>query len=112
MILRTDSKACNNVVKAISYLVNHAAATPGQGVLRNQMTRLLIEENRWRAKRFGTLGDSDAFVQAKTIIHNGSSADRQLRRYADARSAGLSRQRELIAVVDELMAVTHSGRVL
>ncbi|RJG14002.1 hypothetical protein D3879_12545 [Pseudomonas cavernicola] len=124
-------------------MVHHAVVTPDEGVKHNEMTRLLIEENRWRAKRFGTkasfldqasrrnvpieewldmayatigesaeaLGDSHAFVQAKTILHDGSSADRQLRRYTDARNAGLSRQRSLIAVVDELMAVTRNGRI-
>lgn len=125
-------------------MVNHAVVTPGQGLMHNGMSRLLIEENRWRAKRFGTqaafldqasrrnvpieewldmlqaqigesaeaLGDSAAFVQAKTILHTGSSADRQLRCYTAARTAGLSRQRALIAVVDELLAVTRSGKIL
>lgn len=35
-------------------MVRQAVLAPGQGVMRNDMTRLLIEENRWRAKRFGT----------------------------------------------------------
>lgn len=35
-------------------MVRQASVEPGLGVARNEMTRLLIEENRWRAKRFGT----------------------------------------------------------
>jgi glutamate---cysteine ligase / carboxylate-amine ligase len=35
-------------------MVRQASAQPDSGATRNEMTRLLIEENRWRSKRFGT----------------------------------------------------------
>lgn len=35
-------------------MVAHACTEGVRGAARNDMTRLLIEENRWRAKRFGT----------------------------------------------------------
>jgi glutamate---cysteine ligase / carboxylate-amine ligase len=35
-------------------MVSQVCIEPGLSAARNEMTRLLIEENRWRAKRFGT----------------------------------------------------------
>lgn len=35
-------------------MVRHAAENDADGLKRNEMTRLVNEENRWRAKRYGT----------------------------------------------------------
>lgn len=49
---RVDDALC--VAAIFRSLVRHAVRTPEEAPMRNEMTRLLIEENRWRAKRFGT----------------------------------------------------------
>ena len=49
---RVEDALC--VAAIFRALVRHAVRTPEEAPMRNEMTRLLIEENRWRAKRFGT----------------------------------------------------------
>lgn len=101
----------------------------------------LLEENRWRAQRYGvggTLFDfgkgelvpiaslmeevldlmredatalgCEAYVaHARTIVANGTSADRQVAAYHNAMRDGASRDDALKAVVDHLIAETCEG---
>lgn len=119
-------------------MVKSACEQPELGAARNEMTRLLVEENRWRAKRFGTgatfmhqksrrslsivewlamarerfgdaaaaLDDDWAFDRAAQLLAEGGSADRQLRRHAEARAAGQPRGAALMRVVDALLDET------
>ncbi|MGE3915881.1 MAG: carboxylate-amine ligase [Hyphomicrobiaceae bacterium] len=98
----------------------------------------LLEENRWRAQRYGVtdklfdlgkgelvpypdlleeilalvaedadaLGCRAAIEHARTIVREGTSADRQLRVLAEARAAGASDDEALRQVVDHLIAET------
>lgn len=102
------------------------------------MWRLVVDENRWRAQRFGIDGafidigqtalrplseliaelldllaeDAEALgcmpevAHARTILDRGTSADRQLKIYGDAREAGKSRREALADVADWLLAET------
>jgi glutamate---cysteine ligase / carboxylate-amine ligase len=100
----------------------------------------LLEENRWRAQRYGLKGSlfdfgrgdlvpyADLLEEIFTLIHEdavalgclnevlgarrilaeGTSADRQLARFASAIAAGATRQEALEVVVDHLVAETRS----
>ncbi len=102
---------------------------------------LLIEENIWRAQRYGIhgslvdfgrgelvafaelvdeiielvtpdaerLGCLDQVAHARTIVENGTSADRQLDAFAAAVEAGASDREALHAVVDLLIDQTTEG---
>jgi glutamate---cysteine ligase / carboxylate-amine ligase len=99
----------------------------------------LLEENRWRAQRYGLKGSlfdfgrgelvpyADLLEELFTLIHEdavalgclndvlgarrilaeGTSADRQLARFASAIAAGATRQEALEVVVDHLVAETR-----
>ncbi len=101
----------------------------------------LIEENRWRAQRYGVddklldlgkgtlvpycdlleeilalvaedaaaLGCEADVAATRGIVSGGTSADRQLRAFAEARASGLSEAEALRAVVDHLIAETAEG---
>ena len=101
----------------------------------------LLEENRWRAQRYGLKGSlfdfgrgelvtyADLLEEILTLIHEdavalgclndvlgarrilaeGTSADRQLARFASAIAAGATRQEALEVVVDHLIAETRSS---
>ena len=101
----------------------------------------LLEENRWRAQRYGVTGslfdfgkgelvpfaglleevltliaeDAQALgceaevAQARRIVAEGTSADRQLAVHAAALAKGASPEQALIAVVDHLVAETVAG---
>jgi len=101
----------------------------------------LLEENRWRAQRYGVsdalfdlgkgelvpyadlleeilalvaedadaLGCRTAIEHARSIVREGTSADRQLAVLAKARKAGAGEGEALAAVVDHLIAETVSG---
>ena len=101
----------------------------------------LIEENRWRAQRYGINGslfdfgkgelvacrtlleelialiaeDADALgcnaeiAQIRNIVANGTSADRQIATFSQARAGGAAVQAALCAVVDMLIAETRIG---
>jgi glutamate---cysteine ligase / carboxylate-amine ligase len=129
------ARACIDARGAPSAMVGGVFDDPDS---RNQMTRLLIEENRWRAKRFGTratflhqptrrnlpitdwlaiaeerfgaaaadVGDDAVWAQARRILHEGGSAQRQLDAYASARAGGTNRTTALRAVVDLLLRET------
>lgn len=49
---RVEDALC--VAAIFRAMVSQVCIEPGLSAARNEMTRLLIEENRWRAKRFGT----------------------------------------------------------
>ena len=98
----------------------------------------LLEENRWRAQRYGVtdqlfdfgrgvlvpyarlldellelvredaahFGCEAEMAHARTILARGTSADRQLKRFAAAREAGASEREAICAVVDQLLAET------
>ncbi|HXF55759.1 MAG TPA: carboxylate-amine ligase [Hyphomicrobiaceae bacterium] len=100
----------------------------------------LLEENRWRAQRYGVggtlfdfgkgelvpfahlleelialtaedaaaLGCSAEVAHARTILTNGTSADRQIAAYERARNSGAGHEEALQAVVDALVAETVS----
>jgi carboxylate-amine ligase len=100
----------------------------------------LLEENRWRAQRYGLKGSlfdfgrgelvpyADLLEEILTLIHEdavalgclndvlgarrilaeGTSADRQVARFASAIAAGATRQEALEVVVDHLIAETRS----
>lgn len=57
------------------------------------------------------LGSREAVEYARVIAREGSSADRQLRVYADQLIAGASQEEALRAVVDHLVHETRSGLV-
>lgn len=108
------------------------------GAQRTSMSRRVTDENRWRAKRYGTAAsfiDEDAgaavgfadilermielvgpdaqaleceqeIAHLRTILHEGTSAHRQLAIYRAERDRCLSRQRALQAVVDWLRDTT------
>ncbi len=101
----------------------------------------LLEENRWRAQRYGLKGSlfdfgrgelvpyADLLEELFTLLHEdavalgclsdvlgarrilaeGTSADRQLARFASAVAAGATRQEALEVVVDHLIAETRSS---
>jgi carboxylate-amine ligase len=101
----------------------------------------LLEENRWRAQRYGLKGSlfdfgrgelvtyADLLEEILTLVHEdavalgclndvlgarrilaeGTSADRQLARFASAIAAGATRQEALEVVVDHLIAETRSS---
>jgi carboxylate-amine ligase len=101
----------------------------------------LIEENLWRAQRYGVNGSlvdfgkgelvpmtalveellelvtqdaieldvRDELRHARTIIAEGTSADRQLATYENAKESGASEREALQAVVDELIVDTLHG---
>jgi len=101
----------------------------------------LLEENRWRAQRYGVQGtlfdfgrgalvpmselleeiieitaeDAEALgcerevQRARTIVADGTSADRQLARYTAAMEAGATQCEALRAVVDHLRTETAAG---
>ena len=103
--------------------------------------RMLIEENRWRAQRYGiseglvdfgqgtitpyadlgeeliellqddaeALGCKDELLHIRNIIAEGTSADRQLRTYAEKTEAGMTPREALNAVVDQLIEETARG---
>ncbi len=107
----------------------------------NPMWRLLVDENRWRAQRFGVDGAfidiaqsalrpltelveellgliaEDAAIldcvpeveHARTILARGTSADQQLRLYAEAREAGETRRQALGRVADWLLEATTAA---
>ena len=98
----------------------------------------LLEENRWRAQRYGVTGtlfdfgrgvlvpyarlveeslgliaeDAAHFgceaevAHARVILGRGTSADRQLARFAAARAAGATEAEAMRAVVDQMLAET------
>jgi len=51
-------------------------------------------------------GCAPEVTHARTILQRGTSADRQLERYAKVKSEGGSERDALVAVVDELVAET------
>ena len=51
-------------------------------------------------------GCAPEVAHARTILQRGTSADRQLKRYAKVKSEGGSERDALVAVVDELVAET------
>ena len=99
---------------------------------------ILINENRWRAQRYGVeegqidptsgsiqplrdilatileaiaedaavLNCSAEVAHTQTILHRGTSADRQLTRFQQQTDIGAPREAALVAVVDQLMAET------
>jgi carboxylate-amine ligase len=101
----------------------------------------IIEENLWRAQRYGVKGTlvdfgkgelvpladlieellelvaqdaieldvRDELRHARTIIAEGTSADRQLATYRKAKESGASEREALQAVVDELIVDTMHG---
>jgi len=101
----------------------------------------IIEENLWRAQRYGVKGSlvdfgkgelvplsdlieellelvaqdaieldvRDELRHARTIIAEGTSADRQLATYRKAKESGASERESLQAVVDELIVDTMHG---
>jgi carboxylate-amine ligase len=101
----------------------------------------LLEENRWRAQRYGVrdklfdlgkgelvpypdlleellalvdedveaLGCREAVAHARSIVRDGTSADRQLAVLAKTRAAGANEPDALRAVVDHLIAETAAG---
>jgi carboxylate-amine ligase len=101
----------------------------------------IIEENLWRAQRYGVNGSlvdfgkgelvpmadlveelielvtqdaidfdvRDELRHARTIISEGTSADRQLATYEKAKESGASEREALQAVVDELIVDTLHG---
>ena len=101
----------------------------------------LINENRWRAQRYGVqeglfdfgrgeivplddlidelieliradaehFGCVDEIKRARTIVRNGTSADRQMAEYQELIDAGKSEKAALRAVVDSLMRETLIG---
>ncbi len=101
----------------------------------------IIEENLWRAQRYGVKGSlvdfgkgelvpladlieellelvaqdaieldvRDELRHARTIIAEGTSADRQLATYRKAKESGASEREALQAVVDELIVDTMHG---
>jgi len=102
---------------------------------------MLIDENRWRAKRYGTdsglvdfgkgelvpcselleelfelvkvdaeaLGCAEEMFHAREIVRRGTSAHRQLARYAESIEAGRSHRDALCDVVDMLIEETVQG---
>ncbi|KAA3637535.1 MAG: carboxylate-amine ligase [Armatimonadetes bacterium] len=106
-----------------------------------QYSRMLIQENNWRAQRYGVdeslidfgrgslcsvadlaaelieivrdeateLGSIDHVEHIRSIVENGTSADRQRRVYEDAIAGGAESRDALNAVVDHLIAETVEG---
>lgn len=106
-----------------------------------QYSNLLIQENNWRAQRYGVdqslidfgrgalspmavlaeelieivqveasaIGALDHVERLRTIVANGTSADRQRRVYNDAIAGGAEVRDALNAVVDHLVAETVEG---
>lgn len=106
-----------------------------------QYSRMLIEENNWRAQRYGVdeplidfgrgvlspmpdlVGELIEVVRAeatrigaieyvehiRSIVENGTSADRQRKVYDEAMADGAESHEALIAVVDHLIAETVEG---
>jgi carboxylate-amine ligase len=106
-----------------------------------EYSRMLIQENNWRAQRYGVdqslidfgrgdlvpmsqlaeeliglvrveaemLGTMSYLERFRTIVAEGTSADRQRVVFAGAMSAGADRREALIAVVDHLIAETVEG---
>jgi carboxylate-amine ligase len=104
----------------------------------------LLDENRWRAQRYGVrdtlfdfgkgslvpyadlleemlalvaedavaLGCTRHVAHARSIVAEGTSADRQLRVYAEATAAGATETEALAAVVDHLVEETSAGAVV
>jgi len=102
---------------------------------------MLVDENRWRAKRYGTdsglvdfgkgelvpcgelleelfelvkmdaeaLGCTEEMLHSREIIRRGTSAHRQLARYAESVEAGRSHRDALCDVVDMLIEETVQG---
>ena len=100
------------------------------------LLRSLLEENYWRARRLGCaarflgadgeelaagdwldrLGerigpwrDEAAFEQARRILRDGSSGERQLDNYEQAIGAGLDPRQALAGVVDQVLKETSAA---
>ena len=70
--------------------------------LLDELIELVAEDAR-------ELGCLDEVERAREIVADGTSADRQLRTYREAKAAGAGDRTALIAVVDELIADTRAG---
>ncbi|MFH1105053.1 MAG: carboxylate-amine ligase [Actinomycetota bacterium] len=70
--------------------------------LLDELIELVAEDAR-------ELGCLDEVERARQIVADGTSADRQLGTYREAKAAGAGDRTALIAVVDELIADTRAG---
>ncbi|WP_053213940.1 carboxylate-amine ligase [Pseudomonas sp. Q12-87] len=126
------------IVSLFRLMVAHAVAQPGPGDNYSLMSHWILKENRWRAKRHGSLaefiaegqeqpmlmgewltlaeqtfgetaaqlGVEDVFTQARRIVQEGTSADRQVVLYEQGLLLGDSIEEALGRVVDQLLAET------
>jgi len=104
-----------------------------------ELQRLVLEENYWRARRDGCAarfldarghgelstgdwlaelellvgehGEAESFAQARRILRDGNSAERQRRVLQHAVEAGLAPRQALAAVVDSLLEETAARSV-
>lgn len=138
---------CTHIDDAIAIVAVIQALAAKLIQLRNQNQSwriyrgMYIEENKWRAVRYGIdgklidfgkqeevpmrflaqelleiiddvvddLGSRDDVEHVRTILDNGTSADRQLKVYRRALSEGASEREALNAVVDHLIEETAQG---
>jgi carboxylate-amine ligase len=138
---------CTHIDDAIAIVAVIQALAAKLIYLRNQNQSwriyrgMYIEENKWRAVRYGIdgklidfgkqeevpmrflaqelreiiddvvddLGSRDDVEHVRTILDNGTSADRQLKVYRRALSEGATEREALNAVVDHLIEETAAG---
>jgi carboxylate-amine ligase len=133
---RLEDALC--IASLFRLLVAYAIDQPRPGLAYSQTSRLILKENRWRAKRHGTqasfivegydrtfsaeqwlflaqqiLGETarklrveNVFAQARLILRNGTSADRQRDLYQRALRSTGDVHAALAEVVDQLLLET------
>jgi carboxylate-amine ligase len=97
-----------NIWRAQRYGVEGSLMDFGQGVLVpfSELVEELIEVLRPDAEELGCVEELE---RARTIVANGTSADRQIRIYQAALTDGASNEEALRAVVDYLIEDTQYG---
>jgi carboxylate-amine ligase len=97
-----------NTWRAQRYGVEGTLADFGKGVLVPfpELVDELIELVREDAEEFGCVAEVE---RARDIVRDGTSADRQRRRYQEALAGGATEHEALQAVVDELIEDTQFG---
>jgi carboxylate-amine ligase len=97
-----------NTWRAQRYGVEGSLADFGKGALVpfSELIDELIELVREDAEEFGCLAEVE---RARDIVRDGTSADRQRRRYQEALAGGASEHEALQGVVDELIEDTQYG---
>ncbi len=138
---------CTRIVDALAIAACYQSllATLYQLRMENQRwrqySRMLIQENNWRAQRYGideslidfgrgvltpfsnlaaelieivkeeatAIGAIEHVEHIRSIVENGTSADRQRKVYEDAMAGGAESRDALNAVVDHLIAETVEG---